>query len=121
MDVIRGRLTQEFEETAREIADIDDELQGLALDDNSAEGVDNHIGDDSDQLFERERLMTIRGELVDRRLAIQGAMEKLDNGTYGICERCGKPIAPERLEAMPFARYCLECQEIVDRQGRPRR
>ncbi|HEU5423258.1 MAG TPA: TraR/DksA C4-type zinc finger protein [Nitrolancea sp.] len=118
MDVFRGRLTQAFQETAGEIADIDDELQGLALDDTAAEGVDNHIGDDSDQLFERERLMTIRGELVDRRLAIQQALQKLDDGTYGICERCGKPIAPERLEALPFARYCLDCQDIIDRQGR---
>lgn len=121
LTTMRSRLESEFRETAQQIADIDDELKGLSADDNTAEGVDNHLGDDADRLWERERLMTFRGELVDRRLQVQRALERVEAGTYGICERCGKPIAEGRLEARPFVTYCIECQEIVDRQGTGRR
>lgn len=41
---------------------------------------------------------------------IEAALRKIDKGTYGLCESCQKPIAKPRLEALPFARYCIACQ-----------
>ena len=48
--------------------------------------------------------------------AIDHALQAIDEGTYGSCERCGQPIDPARLEAKPWATFCLACQEIVDAQ-----
>ena len=46
---------------------------------------------------------------------IQAALARIDDGTYGDCARCGEPIHPKRLETMPMARYCIRCQEQLER------
>lgn len=43
---------------------------------------------------------------------IEDALRKMEEGTYGICEECGKPIPIKRLTAVPWARYCVECAEM---------
>jgi DnaK suppressor protein len=45
------------------------------------------------------------------------ALAKIQDGSYGICEECEEPIAIARLEALPFAQYCIDCQERLDEQG----
>jgi DnaK suppressor protein len=52
----------------------------------------------------------------EQRHAIDHALQTIDEGSYGTCERCGQPIDPARLEAKPWAVFCLPCQEIVDAQ-----
>jgi len=56
--------------------------------------------------------------LQERLQEIDDALAHIEEGTYGICERCKQPIPPERLEIMPEARYCVTCQEIIERQHR---
>jgi DnaK suppressor protein len=46
---------------------------------------------------------------------IDSALRKIDEGTFGTCERCGQPIAPERLEAMPYATKCIDCKRQEER------
>jgi DnaK suppressor protein len=48
---------------------------------------------------------------------VQGALLRLDEETFGICLRCDEPIPEKRLKAVPWAAYCVPCQEIVDRQA----
>jgi len=48
---------------------------------------------------------------------VEAAFERLEKGTYGICEACGRPIEPARLEERPFARFCLEDQQRVEREA----
>lgn len=50
---------------------------------------------------------------------IQGALDRLTEGTYGICEDCGSPIAEERLRVSPYAPCCIRCQELREVQARP--
>ena len=45
---------------------------------------------------------------------VQKAIDKIDTGTYGLCERCQKPIGTERIKFKPFASMCIKCQEIVE-------
>ncbi len=45
---------------------------------------------------------------------IQDAMERIEEGTYGECANCGKPVEPKRLEAVPWAPYCIACQELEE-------
>ena len=67
-----------------------------------------HPGDIATELFERERDMG-QLEQVERELRdIEDALRRLDDGTYGICEVCGRPIPDERLEAKPTARFDTE-------------
>jgi DnaK suppressor protein len=46
------------------------------------------------------------------------ALQKIDDGSFGSCERCGEEIAEKRLEALPFARYCIECQRAIEQEER---
>ena len=48
-------------------------------------------------------------------VAIDAALARIDAGTYGTCERCGRPIGQERLEAIPYATLCIDCKREVER------
>ena len=67
------------------------------------------------QVFEQERELAMRERASIHLQAVEGALARLDSGTYGTCLRCGKLIPVERLEALPWAAHCVECQTIVDR------
>ncbi|MBA2719431.1 MAG: TraR/DksA C4-type zinc finger protein [Chloroflexi bacterium] len=69
------------------------------------------------QVFEQQRDLALR-DRNDRQLAeVEAAIARLDEGTYGMCVRCGRSIALERLEALPWAAHCIDCQRIVGRGG----
>lgn len=69
------------------------------------------------QVFEQQRDLALRDQN-DRHLAdVEAAIARLDDGTYGACVRCGRPIAPERLDALPWAAHCIDCQRIIGRGG----
>lgn len=79
-------------------------------------GAGQHPADDATELFLRERNIPLRSNSEDLINQIDEALARLDEGHYGICERCGQPIGPERLEAVPYAAYCITCQRIVEEQ-----
>jgi DnaK suppressor protein len=65
------------------------------------------------QVFDQNRARALR-ERAERELAqVDAALARLEAGTYGLCRACGRPIDPERLEALPWALYDLECQRKV--------
>ena len=70
------------------------------------------------QVFEQERELAMRERANLHLVAVDGALARLDDGSYGTCVRCGRPVASERLEALPWAAHCIECQTIVDRGHR---
>jgi RNA polymerase-binding transcription factor DksA len=76
--------------------------------------IDQHPAELGSETFERELELTtltiVEGELKD----IDDALRRLDHGTYGICEECGKPIDEARLEAVPWARYCIVDQARIE-------
>lgn len=80
----------------------------------SAYGGGHHPADDATDLFLRERNIPLRSHTHDQIAQIDAALQRLDEGTYGVCARCGNPIASERLEAMPSATLCLNCQSLVE-------
>jgi DnaK suppressor protein len=49
---------------------------------------------------------------------VRAALERIADGTYGICLHCDEPISPKRLQALPWASYCVRCQEMLDREQR---
>ncbi len=56
---------------------------------------------------------------VERLRNIEEALRRLEEGTYGYCEECGKPIGLKRLKVLPFTRYCVKCQERLEKMGQP--
>ena len=79
---------------------------------------DQHQADMGTETFEREKDLSIL-EQVEAELAdVEHALRRLDEGTYGTCEVCGKAIPEERLEALPATRLCLEHQAQAEREVR---
>jgi RNA polymerase-binding transcription factor DksA len=80
--------------------------------------LDQHQADVATELFDRERdlsiLETVEAELAD----VEHALRRLDEGSYGTCEACGKPIGEERLEALPATRFCIDDQALADSEAR---
>jgi RNA polymerase-binding transcription factor len=74
-------------------------------------------GDLASEMSEREQALGIADSVEDRLAELDLAFERVEKGTYGICEACGKPIPKARLEARPEARFCVEDQERIARAG----
>ena len=74
------------------------------------------LGDQATTAYTREFLFELGNG--DRRLLkeVVTALRKLDEGGFGECERCGEPIAEKRLEALPFARHCINCQRLIEQE-----
>ncbi|WP_370511986.1 TraR/DksA C4-type zinc finger protein [Lysinibacillus sp. BW-2-10] len=70
--------------------------------------VDNHPADLGTELYEREKDMALKVHDEDELAKVNAALEKMDNGTYGVCEVCHEDIPYERLEALPFTAFCIE-------------
>jgi RNA polymerase-binding transcription factor len=69
------------------------------------------------QVFSQQRDLALRERAETQLVLVDEALARLDEGTYGRCADCGQPIAPERLEALPWAARCIDCQRL-DSSGR---
>lgn len=89
------------------------------LDELKANGSDNAGDDPADagtKTFEREHEMSIANNRLDLIGQMERALERLDEGTYGLCESCGKPIPKGRLQAFPSATLCVACKSREERR-----
>jgi RNA polymerase-binding transcription factor DksA len=118
-DAARARLDEErsrLEEVRESLNSVTEESERESLSELTSS--DQHPGDIGTETFDREKDLSIL-EQVEAELAdVAHALERLDQGTYGICEACGQPIADERLEALPAARFCLKDQALAEREVR---
>lgn len=74
-------------------------------------GYGNHPADYGTEVFEQEKEVGLRRDFEAMIQRIDAALARLDEGTYGLCLNCGRPIDPERLKALPYAEYDIECAE----------
>lgn len=76
------------------------------------------LGDQANTAYTREFFFGLgtgsRSSLRD----VNAALTRIDDGSFGNCERCGEAIGDKRLEAMPWARYCIDCQRLVEEEER---
>ena len=84
-------------------------------------GYGDHQADDATELFEREKEIGLEQSLEAHLNQVTQALQRMEAGTYGQCERCGRPIAPERLDAMPEATLCIDCKSQEEQQTLPGR
>jgi DnaK suppressor protein len=109
---IRERLQKERESLVGDLDALDIENQAQQDD----YGVGNHMADDATEVFTRERNIALHNNAQDLLDQVDAALERLEAGTYGACARCGKEIPAERLEAKPYALYCIDCQTEIEHQ-----
>jgi RNA polymerase-binding protein DksA len=67
--------------------------------------------------FSQDRQTALYDRMEGTLEQIEGALERIEMGVYGKCERCGKDISSARLEALPYAELCIECQEEQEKRG----
>ena len=78
-----------------------------------------HQADAGSDAYDRDFALQLLAKEQDALYEIEEALKRIDAGTYGTCEMSGKKIAPARLEAIPFARYTVECQAQIEKERRP--
>lgn len=100
------------------IDELRDQGLGMSLKESVQElsSYDNHSSDLASETFEREKDLGLMGNLQNRLVEVEAAMRRMREGGYGTCARCGREIPQERMDALPWARYCKDCQELYDRR-----
>lgn len=115
-DAVRRRLLDDRDRLLKEISELDAEL-GESLHDSSEESMyDQHMAETAAITLEREMELSLEENARASMAQLDRALKKLENGSYGICDRCGERIADERLQAAPSATLCIQCKRIDERK-----
>jgi DnaK suppressor protein len=117
----KATARKRLEEERERLQGIADDLQrerDESVSDTGGElsSFDQHPGDSGTETFEMEKNVSLGEQVDDELQEIEAAFQRLERGTYGTCQACGRPIGDERLEAMPATRYCVEDQAKAERQ-----
>jgi DnaK suppressor protein len=108
-EAFRAQLTAERARLAEEIG------EAIELPDQMTYGSQAAA---ASQVFDQQRDLALRDRAVHHLAQVDAALARLDDGTFGVCLRCGREIAPARLEALPWAAHCIDCQTAIDRGQR---
>lgn len=103
----KQQLEEQQDELRREIVTLgaDPDGEGLAFAD------DPGFSDRSRSTEERSRLISVVQGLRSNLRQVERALKKIEDGTYGACDSCGREISPERLDALPWALLCIDCKQ----------
>jgi RNA polymerase-binding protein DksA len=113
---LRQRLLEERRRVLDAIENLHAENPGSIGDETDEPTFqDNHLGDIATATFDREMATSLEENSNHVLAEIEAALARIDDGTYGLCERCGTPIRPERLEALPWATLCIEDKRKQER------
>ncbi|MFM8267119.1 MAG: TraR/DksA family transcriptional regulator [Ilumatobacteraceae bacterium] len=104
-----GSVRRELEGVRDEIAGRIDTLRAGAEMPTGGISFGKRVGEGTSIAIERFAEVAVHDQLVQQLAAVEAALARLDDGTYGSCEKCGGAIGAERLEAMPWARHCISC------------
>jgi RNA polymerase-binding transcription factor DksA len=116
MAKLRGRLEEERRGLGAEMAELEEEsFQTTQSDITGEAGVDEDFADAGTATFDREQALSIANNIRDLIGQVDRALIRMDEGTYGACERCGRPIDPVRLRALPRTLLCAECKRREER------
>ncbi|MGD0608635.1 MAG: TraR/DksA C4-type zinc finger protein [Streptosporangiaceae bacterium] len=109
MATARELLLTEQHLAGQRAAALEREFADLAQAASSAGTDDEHDPEGATLAFERQHAAALLDATRQRLTAIEAALDRLEAGTYGVCERCGRPIGDERLAARPTALTCIRC------------
>ncbi len=111
---VRSELEHDIQQLRSEVAHAQSDLVDLMRD--SGDGAGDDQADAGAKTYEREQEISLANNAREMLEQNEHALERLDNGTYGICESCGNPIGKLRLQAAPRATLCMPCKMKQERR-----
>jgi RNA polymerase-binding protein DksA len=111
----RDILLEEQGRVTAALNHLHEDNSGSIEDDTEEETYDNHLADSATATLNREIDYTLEENAEHALTAINDALRRIEDGSFGTCGRCGKPIAEERLEAIPYANRCIDCKRLEER------
>ncbi len=109
MDPVSARLQAQRGTTLERLAHLTRDYEGVVAASLDSNADDEHDPEGATIAFERSQTGALVRQAQQHLAEIDAALDRVANGTYGTCERCGDPIAEGRLEARPVARTCISC------------
>jgi RNA polymerase-binding transcription factor len=106
---LRERLLQQKQEI------ISMYQQDLRAGQESADDGTEDIVDRANNSYNRELMFSLSDSERQLLLQVEDALRRIDDGAYGNCSNCGRSIAMPRLQAIPWARFCIDCQELAEK------
>ena len=112
----KRRLMEELEAMEEHTPEVEDQV-GMDV----GGGYDEDLADVASNTFEREKGMALESSVQQMLAQVEEALVRMEEGTYGICQRCGNPIDVARLRVLPFATMDIRCKELEEKaNGAPR-
>lgn len=105
----RDRLEEERRRTTERLATLRGDYRGFVDASRDTNADDEHDPEGATIAFEREQVAALVRQAEQHLAEVEAALARLDEGTYGRCARCGRPIPDERLEVRPTATTCVGC------------
>lgn len=114
-EALRERLLEERERLEREINELDADLSESLEEASEESPYDQHMAETAAVTLDREIDLSLEENTRASIAQIDRALGKLENGSYGLCDKCGKPIGEDRLRVAPFATLCIDCKRLEER------
>jgi len=111
----RKLLVDERERVSSTVENLHESNSRSFEEETEEETYDNHLADSATATLNREIDSTLEENSGHVLVGIDEALDRIENGTFGTCARCGKQIAEDRLEALPYATRCIDCQRHAER------
>ena len=105
------RLTEELEQLKASLRPAEERREGSPFGKREEEATES---------FELEKRLALEKRIKDRLAEVEHALRKFEEGTYSLCDNCGQPIDPARLEALPEATLCLNCKALQAKNAKGR-
>ena len=106
-NLLRSRLENEQKRLSEQLGQLEAGIRSLEKREGSPFGKRE---EGATETLELEKRLALEKRVRDQLAAVEHALHKFEEGTYGLCESCGQPIDPARLEALPQARRCMSCK-----------
>ena len=117
VEELRVRLEAERDELQAQLATLEEDTFAVTQSDMSGDvGLDDESADAGTATFEREKDLSIENNVRDLLQKIERALKRVEAGTYGICDRCGKPIEKARIKALPYVDLCIKDAQAQSRR-----
>ena len=114
LSAVRRELDADAQRLRGELAETESDLAELMRDGSDGAGSDQ--ADIGANTLTRDHEMSLADNWREMLQQVEHAMDRMDNGTYGVCEQCGNPIGKQRLMAFPRATLCLSCKQREERR-----
>lgn len=108
----RTPLEEERARTLRRLAALTSDHDAVVAASRDTNADDEHDPEGATIAFERSQVAALATQARRQLEEVEAALARVDDGTYGVCERCGRPIPAARLEARPTARTCVTCPAV---------